>query len=79
MPELMLDAAGRRRSPATLPEFHADKTAATDLLPGTAGSSARALSVGSSTGAPDAEALAPPVASAASRTVRRDRLTMVLG
>jgi hypothetical protein len=23
MPELLLDAAGRRRSPATLPDFHA--------------------------------------------------------
>ena len=25
MPELLLDAAGRRRSPATLPEFHAGR------------------------------------------------------
>ena len=25
MPERMLDAAGRRRSPATLPEFHAGR------------------------------------------------------
>jgi hypothetical protein len=26
MPELLLDAAGRRRSPATLPDFHAGHT-----------------------------------------------------
>jgi hypothetical protein len=25
MPELLLDAAGRRRSPATLPDFHAGR------------------------------------------------------